>query len=460
MVVKLELRPFQVAGIEFLTKTKRAILADEMGLGKTVQAICTAEALNCNKILVICPSALKRNWENEIVKWGTEGTVILVEGDKADREAQISEPSTWKIMNYEQIRIHNDVLKGSKWDMVILDEAHKIKNRKALTTKAVKSLKTTHALALTGTPILGRAEDLWSLLNFIHPKVFSSYWKFVERYFRVVFDGFGYSVEGVKDPADFTKAFKHLILRREKGEVLKDLPAKQVIDIEVGMDPRQEKIYDQISSSLMAELGQETFVYSNVLVQYLRLKQCSIDPTLIDPQYNEAPLAGPKVRALMEILEGTDEKVIVYSQFKSVINRLEATLTNAGVSVLKLTGDVPNSKRQELIDQFQDSDLHKVFLFTTQAGGVGITLTAASIGVCLDKLWTPALQSQAEDRIHRISQTKDVTIYNIITESWIEEYVEGILVKKQDVVNSVMDNLSKLHTGLLDIESDTSETSR
>lgn len=441
----LPLFPFQRDGVKRLVNTPRMLLGDDMGLGKTLQAIATCEVVKAKHVLVICPNSLKWNWEREVKKWAPTRTVAVVDGWPENRVKQIKSAANYTIINYEGARIHEDDLLKT-WDVLIVDEAHAAKNRDAKRTKAVKHISSyaKRLYLVTGTPIMNRASELWSLLNMIDSKSFRSYWKFVEKYCDVEYNGFGYEVYDITNPSDprvqeLQQVLASLMVRRLKHEVIKDMPSKTVTQRWIDLEEEQQRIYDDMERKMLAKLktGEEVSV-SVIIAQIMRLKQIAVSPSLM--LEDSSDVAGAKIDALMDIIEELGEKkLVVFSQFARAITRLHAKLTAAGVKCEILVGDVPPEERVKAIERFQTDPTDRVFLATTQAGGVGVTLTAASTAVFLDKCWTPALNIQAQDRIHRIGQTEPVTIIELLARKSVEVRIERMLAHKQDVFDVVVE---------------------
>jgi len=438
------LYPFQIEGVDFLVKTKRALLGDDMGLGKTAQAITACKRLNAQKILVICPNSVKYVWQREFEKWEPSYDVRVVVGDKQQRLDQIWGTAQVVVINFEivrewQVKVTKELkqtdelkaLLSQTWDVMIIDEAHRVKSRHAQVTKAVTRLarQSTHNLfLLTGTPIMNRPDELWTLLRAISPKQFTSYWRFVQSYCHVYHDGFGWVVGNLLPyrVAPLREVLSHFAIRRTKNEVLQDLPEKTVQQVWVNLENDQLRVYREMAKTMWTELEGKVVSAAVVIAQITRLKQIAIDPKLMLSE--DSPLEGAKVDALGDILEGAgDQKVVVFSQFARALRKLSATLK---IPHAMVTGDVTGKAREDSIQRFQTDSDCRVLLASIPAGGQGITLTAASIAVFLDKAWTPAMNIQAQDRLHRIGQKKPVTIIELLAAGTVEEGIEKLLNSK------------------------------
>lgn len=447
---------FQRTGTHWLSKAKGAILADDMGLGKTIQTLAALDEKGDFPALVICPASVKENWANEVRQWLPDKSFTIVDGGAEKRLEALNEDVDIYISNYAQLRektrrkengdwkeIDNPVYQkmlNKGWKVVVFDEAHKIKNRKSQQTKGAYRLikKAEKVFHLTGTPIQNAPQEIWSLLHSMEPKKFSSFWRFVERYCNVYDNGWGMEIGDVKNPKEFRETLKPYMLRRMKEEVIEDMPDLTVQKQWVELSGKQKKIYDQMEKRMVAELSEaERIVAPVIIAKITRLKQIAVSPSLLS---EEEEFQSAKIDALMEILEGAGEqKIVVFSQFRKAIELVEEKIKEEGVEYGILHGGISQKERQEQIDKFQNNKDCKVFLATIKAGGLGINLTAGSIAVFLDKDWTPANNSQAVDRLHRIGQEKNVTVIELLAKNTIEQYIENLLDKKQETFDSLIE---------------------
>lgn len=455
---------FQVEGIERMFSLNGALLADDMGLGKTPQLIETVKALGVNQVLVVCLATIKWNWQREIKKWWPEATVQIIEGDTETRTAQLNSDAQFIIANYEsffhqveaddkkkkkgqkKMKVMLPGLDKKRWPILILDEAQKIKDRKSNNTKAMKALRrqADRCYLATGTPILNKAQDLWSLLNLLFPKVFTSFWKFVEEFCIVTNNGYGMDIEDLTDIEDpriqkLRRLIAPIFIRRTKAEVWPDMPEKIVTEFPVHLEGTQAQKYIEMEEKMLTDIGGETIFAPIAMAQIVRLKQICIDPTLMLEDCQE-PLAGPKVDAALDIIDSLGgRKAVVFSQWSRVTNRFATTLRNRGISCELITGEVEHEARQVLIDDFQDKDDVQVLVCTIQAGGIGINLTAADTAIFFDELWSPKINEQAEDRLHRHGQTKTVNIIKLRAKDTVEEVIANVLTRKTKVSNIIIE---------------------
>lgn len=463
-----KLRDFQRTGVKFLTTAKRAILGDDMGLGKSLQAMVAAEELGSENVLIIVPNSLKRNWYKEYLKWNIrpENEVTLISGDKDKREDEIKNfKKGVMIINYDHLRPdrpnHIDELLKKKWDTVIVDEAHKIKHRESQQTQGVQQIchKADKACyLLTGTPP-GEVHFIWNLLHAIKPEEYPSYWKFVRDNTevwkeRVSFDKEVTKISGIPKNA---KQFREDILdpamiRRLKTDKLPDLPEKQYREVWVDMEPSQAKIYKQMVDTMAAEVENGKEVTTAVLLAQLnRLRQIAVSPDIMMPDIGDIDNAlkrSNKIKAMMDIIEGTSGKVVIFSQYERAVSLACQAFDKASppIKYVRYTGKEGEKARNEAVEKFMNDPSVKVMIMTTAAGGLGLTLTVAHDAIFLDKMWNPEDNVQAEDRIHRIGQTADhVTIHEILSENTLDEWVENILNTKTAIDASVMDIINKYH---------------
>ena len=448
---------FQRAGAHFLSQTDGAILADDMGLGKTIQTLAAIDMNQNFPALIICPASIKENWRNEIEKWLDGYSITILKGSKEQRLEALQEPADFYIGNYALLReesrakidgewtkIDNPIfqeINSRKWGAIVFDEAHKIKNRKSQQTqgahKAIKSAEKVYHL--TGTPIMNAPEEIWSLLHSLDEQKFSSFWRFVKRHCHLHDNGWGTEIRGVKNPKEFRKVLEPYMLRRVKEEVLEDLPSLTIQKQWVELEGKQKKIYDQMEKRMIAEISEQEKVAAPVIIAKItRLKQIAVSPSLISKEGKKFQSA--KIDALMDILEGAGEqKVVIFSQFKKAISLVEKELKKKGWEYGIMTGNIDQNQRQKEVDKFQNDSDCKIFLATIKAGGLGINLTAGSIAVFLDKDWTPANNSQAVDRLHRIGQENNVTVIELLAKNSIEDYIEKVLEEKQETFDTLIE---------------------
>lgn len=439
----IEFREHQIEGIRWMASNSSFLLADEMGLGKSLQSLAVVavdfEKGWAKRVLVIVPAGLKYNWADEIERW-TLFSYTVLEGTPAKRDKMLAEfNDDVLIINYEQVAKHLDQLNALGFDIVILDEAHAIKGHRSQRTKAVHKLKAERFFLLTGSPVLNRADELWSLLHRIDPAKYPNYWRWVNAH--CLFGGFkGKQVTGVKRPKELRDKVSAVMLRRLKSECL-DLPEKQYIKIHVDMNPGQRRLYNQAFDEMQITLPDDPdpMQLESALTRFLRLKQICSTPANLGLEDDSAKL-DVAVDKIVELVDN-GHKVVVFTQFRGTLAALEARLDHAKVPTWQLHGDVPKRRRQELAKEWTDSSEPGVLAAMLQVAGVGLTFTAARHCIFLDKLYTPKLNEQAEDRLHRIgaSTTQPVQIIDLICRKSIEYRVEQILEQKRELFDSLVE---------------------
>ena len=492
--------PHQRAGVEFLATAKRALLADEPGLGKTAQAIRALKMLHERgeevfPVLIVCPNTLKKNWAREFTKWWPEVPTQVIKGSAVQRKRQFEDPSQVFIINWESLRTHSRLapygsvaltrcracggqdekisetrcevhlreLNNIDFKSVIADEIHRSKDPKSKQSRALWSASGDSKIrfALTGTPIANNVVDLWSILHWISPKDWPSKTKWIDRMVDTMLNAFGgMMVIGVK-PAmqdEFYKSVNPVMRRMLKKVVLPWLPPVMNERRDVEMSTKQKKAYEQMRDLMIAELDSEdTLTAPSVLTQTIRLLQFASSYATLDTNEStgeiRAVLSSPscKVEALMDDIDNGDfgdDSVAVCAVSKQLINLLSAELTKKKILHGLITGDQDEDERQKAIDDFQSGAI-KWILFTAQAGGVGITLTAARRLIMLQRPWSLVDHKQVLDRVHRIgSEVHDsIVITDYVTEGSIEERVIQVLETKADNFEQIVrdkDQLLKL----------------
>lgn len=435
--LSVTLRPYQVEGYHFLAYLSvnkfGGILADDMGLGKTIQSISWVLWLrgryrNAWPCLVVCPKSVLDVWANEFVKAAPGLNVqILRDKDELDLDKLKSAETQVLVMNYAQMRGCIDYLETVKWIAVILDEAQQIKNPDSQAARAARRLKAENRLALTGTPLENRLLDLWSLMTYAMPGALGD-----RAYFTRNFD----RRKDAKASERLSARLRPFLLRRTKSQVARDLPSRSEEAMLCEMSPDQARLYKEelaraqhllLTSSNFEVLTRKRFA---VLQALTRLRQICCHPQLANAENSKVESA--KFIATLELIEelhAEGHKVLLFSQFVSMLEILRGRLTEMGIPYHWLTGSTQN--RSEVVDKFQNDENACVFLLSLKAGGSGLNLTAASYVILYDPWWNPAVEAQAIDRAHRIGQTQPVMAYRMITKDSIEEKIMLLQQKKQ-----------------------------
>lgn len=442
------LYPYQEQGVEFLLKRRRAILADDMGLGKTIQAIAACERAGARRVLVVCPNTLKLNWRNEIERWLPGRRVVVLGGGHQQRLELLRQAGNgYFVTNIEAIRPWAllDETCAVGWDVVVMDEAHAFKNRRSGQTKgAVKLTRRANAVyLLTGTPILNRVDELWTLLHILYPATWPSFWDFVGRHSTVYHNGWGWKVDGRPTKPDLLRQeIRGLFLRREKSQVYPDMPARIHQRLWLEMEPDQRELYERIEEEDLVLLEDGTnLTIPGVLARLTRCRQCSVSPQMLG-----SDIDGVKIRAVLDILSGTEQKAIVFSQFAGAVSILSSRLESLGIRHGVLTGATAERSRNEIIDCFQSTADSRVLLSTIQTGGQGLNLTAADLVVFVDKHWTPAINEQAIERTRPHLKAGPVQVVELLVRDSVDELIESVLAEKASIIEAVV-KIKERHYG-------------
>ena len=498
-----DLFPHQRAGVEFLKTAKRALLADEPGLGKTAQAIRALKKLQeeGNEVfpaLIVCPNTLKKNWKREFAKWWPDVSVAVIKGSATQRRKQFNDSADVYVINWESLRAHSRLagygsvalsrcqecgghdekisqnrcevhpreLNEIDFKAVVADEIHRSKEPKSKQTRALWAATGTadYRFALTGTPIANNVLDLWSILHWLSPEEWPSKTRWVDRMINTMLNAFGgMMVLGVKPhmESEFYGAIHPRMRRMLKAKVLPWLPEMMFERRDVEMSTKQEKAYSQMRDMMIAELENgDAITAPSALTQTIRLLQFA--SSYAEMAANEttgeikAILSEPscKVDALMDDIKSGDfgnDSVAVCAVSRQLIDLLSAQMTKEEIPHGLITGAQTEDERQQAIDDFQSGKI-KWILFTAQAGGVGVTLTAARRLVMLQRPWSLVDHKQALDRVHRIgSEIHDsIIVTDYVTEGTIEERVIQVLETKADNFEQIVRDKDKLLTLLKD----------
>jgi len=437
-----KLYEFQKVGVDFLVKKSRSLLADDMGLGKTVMALMAAKRMNHNRVLIVCPKTVMHVWERHIEDWLPHCTYIAVTGVESDRSLKILADRNFIICHYKQLRVCTEALFHKPFSGFILDESHHLKNRKAKVVSQMAMLvrrnPTAFLFALTGTPILNKPEEIWTLLNMFDHVRFDSFWRWAQEHMHVLhkpIPGNRNWARQIGSPRNLKKLKAQIgefMLRRSKSNTI-DLPPVTHEHIEIEMEGAQLYRYRTMEDQFYADLGGNREVAAPIVIaQMIRLKQLAIAAEVIDVEANY--LEGNKADAVVELIhDAGEQKQLIFTQFAVVANLLSRRLTREGLRHMVITGSLTTNKRIAIADEFQHGSC-PTLIMTTQLG-TGITLTAATIVIMIDKLWTPGYNQQAMDRVHRIGQDKPVTIYHLASIDSIDSYIEKILVSKRSMID-------------------------
>lgn len=446
--INASLRHYQQAGFEWLCLLDEmqwgGCLADDMGLGKTLQAI-TFLQYACNKYkkethLVVCPTSLLYNWENELRKFAPELNGFIYYKNNRNFDAAVFKQYDIVLTTYGCVRSDIEQLEQFRFGYIICDESHVIKNPAAQLSKAIVRLQSRNRLALSGTPVQNNTFDLYTQMNFINPGLLGN-----REFFKTTFSQPIDKYSDKERSAQLKKIIYPFLLRRTKEQVAKDLPVKTEITLWCEMGEAQRKIYDELKyyyrESLLQRIEKDGIGNSTVYILegLTKLRQACNAPQLLK-DYKDVTGASVKLEELLNELEENtgDHKVLVFSQFTGMLQLIADALKKDAVPFLYLDGSTKAAHRQELVQQFQTTEDAKIFLISLKAGGVGLTLTAADYVYLVDPWWNPAAEQQAIDRTHRIGQQQKVFAYKMICRDTVEEKILALQQKKQSLVKDII----------------------
>ncbi|MBN1411931.1 MAG: DEAD/DEAH box helicase family protein [Spirochaetales bacterium] len=443
--IKAALYPYQKEGIEFGLYRKRLIIADEMGLGKTLQAIALAvlkkNVFGFRRALIVCPASLKSQWKREIERF-TDMEAMIVSGPAAQRQAQHEDtPDFFVITNYEAVLRDLPAIRRSDPDLVILDEAQRIKNFETKTHQAVLSIPRSHSIVLTGTPLENKLEDLYSIVQFSDAELLSPLWVFSANHMRIL-KGKKRRIVGYKNLDTVQARLKNLVIRRKKEDVLDSLPEQIENIYHIDLTPEQKRIHAGYVSSLLPLLNKKILTPMDIrhIQQLLLCMRMVCDSTyLIDKKTNYSPKLSELEKVVAEIVLENGRKAVIFSEWTTMTYLIGKMLSGLGIPFVEFTGKVASDKRQALIDEFDSNPECKVFL-STDAGGVGLNLQSADCVINFELPWNPAKLAQRIGRVNRIGQkSRCVNVVNFIAKESIEESVAAGIVRKTELFSAVFD---------------------
>jgi len=440
--LKLELYPYQKVGVEFFVNNNgRAILADEVGLGKSGQSIAYAVHTKKKKILIVCPASVKYSWESEVLKWTYLNPYVIYSKSKLD--ISIYNKHDVFIINYDILKTFFEFLSSVIFDCLIGDEIHFCKSNKAIRSKAMKLLasKIPSTLLLSGTPMLNRPDELFNILNMMDNKEWSNWYKYTERYCGGKMGNYGWEHKGATNIEELRSKMSRYFLRREKDEVLKELPPKVFIDVPLSLSSSKQKEYDIANDNFAEYLSSVKGMNTAEVNKSLQAEKLAQINAL-----RQLTTMG-KVDAAKEIIESiidSGEKVVVFSCYNEPLEYLMNRFPDVSVMI---TGKTDSEDRGTAIKGFQENPNIKIFFGGMKSAGAGITLTAGRNVVFLDYSWVPADHEQAIGRIHRISQiASSVSIYQLYAKNTIDEEMKKLLDSKKDIFNKLIENNQDINT--------------
>ncbi|HTE11070.1 MAG TPA: DEAD/DEAH box helicase [Chitinophagaceae bacterium] len=445
--LKVKPFPYQAEGILFCASAGRSILADDMGLGKTIQAIGVAQFLHeyrqVQKVLIICPTSLKYQWQTEIEKF-SNAAARVIEGNFLNRQVLYKqEDSLYKIASYNMAVNDLELINAYQPDLIILDEAQRIKNWQTKVSQSVKKLQSKYAMVLTGTPIENKLQELYSLVQFIDPLQLGSLYNFISAYEQTDETG---KVIGYKDLYDVREKLKHILLRRTKKQVLSQLPTRTDKNLFVDITNEQKQIhndYADIVTKLVSRWKKTGFLKEEdrqrLMISLNMMRMVCNSTYIIDQQTNHQTKLDELFSILAEIIATGDEKIVIFSQWERFTRLIAVELDKLKIGYANLNGTVPSHKRKDLFDKFNNDENCRIFL-STDAGGVGLNLQAGSWLLNMDLPWNPAVLEQRIARIYRQGQKRNVNIINFVAQHTIEHSMLGKLKFKAALAEGILDN--------------------
>lgn len=439
-----ELRPYQNQDAYYLIQRGSCLVLNEPRTGKTPTMIKVLSALGKRRNIVICPSSLVFNWAKEFQRWA-EGVfdVYVASGSKKKREQVYADYTvrSWEkipsvlIVSKDTWKLDHECWNGFEFDVAVVDEAHFLRNYKTAQSKAIFKLKAKVKYALTGTPAVKHAVDVYGLLRFINPEAFPSYWQFAERYFVFRKDMWG---KRIGEPKEHRKEELKTIMelnsvQRKREDVMKWLPRKNHQTLYVKMEGKQMKLYEQMLETFVASDGDNEVNTMNKLAQLIRLRQLCLDPRLLG-----FDVVGAKTKALLEFAENQKEPFIVMTTFSSYFDIIKPELEKLGKRVGVIGGTLTQKKKFEVADDFQRGR-YDVLLCNIIAAGTGFTLDRADTVVFVDKSYNPADNEQAQDRIVPTSEDRyhPIHIISLVCDGSIDERVNEIIENKEDITKII-----------------------
>ena len=445
--------PYQRAGIVYAVDHRNCLLADEMGLGKTIQAIGLINAIpEIANVLVICPASLKLSWKREMEKWLTRSLTMGIINSEIPATDIV-------ICNYDIVKKHAEKLKSKTWDLMICDESHYLKNPKAQRTqsvlggKDVSPIPATRKIFLTGTPVLNRPIELHPLLRALNVEWAKNWRQYVRRYCDGRETRWGWDVSGASNTGELGEKLRStLMIRREKSQVLAELPEKthqlitlspngcaaQIKKEQAAWEAHEEatKKHKEKIAKLRKEEKTDTEAYREA-VQAMRQAALASFAEISKLRHETAVKKIPHAVELVTNAVESEGSIVVFSHHTDVLDGIVDGVRKAGYTAEKIDGSVPVEKRQQIVDDFQAGKIN-VFVGSIKAAGVGITLTKSSHVIFAELDWTPATIAQAEDRCHRIGQKNNVLVQHIVFDGSIDAMIAKKLVEKEEIIESIM----------------------
>ena len=443
-LLKVRLYPYQKEGALFAAKAGRCMIADDMGLGKTIQSIAAVELLaattGIERVLVVCPAALKYQWQTEIARF-TNRAAVVVEGLKSGRAACYRSDSFYKVTNYDTIHRDLDLINGWRPDVVILDEAQRIKNWETRRAKCVKAVNSPYAIVLTGTPLENRLAELHSIMEFVDRFRLGPLFRFLSEHQHTDDDG---RVIGYKDLDRIKSSLSTVLLRRHKRDVLNDLPERTDKHLFVEMTSSQQAIHEEnreVVAKIVAKWRHRGFLSDEdqrrLMVALQNMRMSCNSTFLIDKATDDGPKMDECCILLDDILADSENKVVIFSQWKGTHELLIRRLDAENRPYAYYHGSLDSKGRKKTLDDFKRNG--KPILLCTESGGLGLNLQEASVVINMDQPWNPAVLEQRIGRVHRLGQHRHVQVYHFVSRGTIEHSMLGVLKFKSSLSEGVLD---------------------
>ncbi len=434
------LRDYQETGVRWLAFLRRAglgaLLADDMGLGKTLQTLCTI--VPGSQTLVVMPTSVLHAWAKELRRFRPALRVhrYYGPGRELDPLADVT-LTTYTLLRREREKLQRaPVAEGAEpkpWDTVILDEAQSIKNPTSQVAQAAFEIEAVHRIALSGTPVENRLDELWSILFFLNRGLLGSRTDFRRNFSDPIAAG------SPKAAKELRRRIRPFVLRRRKSEVARELPPRTEVVLRCQLDEREREVYDALRAATRSEVAEQLAAGKGVLKALealLRLRQASCHRGLVPGQEAKTSSKVVLLRETLEEIVAEGHKALVFSQWTGLLDRIEPALKGAGLAFTRLDGSTRD--REAVVNAFQDPDGPPVMLISLKAGGTGLTLTAADHVFLVDPWWNPAVEDQAADRAHRIGQERPVLIHRLVAENTVEERILALQERKREIADAAL----------------------
>ena len=424
--------------MKFLLQVESGLLGDDMGLGKTIQSLAVAEAIDAKKVLIFTPASVKWQWRDEIRKFieSDRRTTVIHGTPKKRQELWHDDDQRFYVANYEQVLKDLEHINCREWDLIIADEATKISNPRAEVSKHIKKIRSKRRIAMTGTPISNRANEIWSIIDFCSPGALGNYWKFLERYCTKNQWG---GIQGYRNLDELNARIKRYMIRRLKEDVLTELPEKIVADISFPLTDKEKELYRKIKEEILHEIDHTDIVklanpmtIQYTIVKMIRLRQLADSMELLGQNEDSSKLAVLKDK-LSEVMD-SGVKAIVFTQFAEMADIIVRELKD--YRPLLISGKV-SGQYSEIVEKF-NTDEDRRILVMTSAGQFGLNIQRASVIIHYDQEWSLAKMLQRDGRAHRMGQTRGVLVYNLLAKGTIDYYIKRVLHGKSRISSTVL----------------------